>query len=406
MSGDPTVKAQYEAYPYPRRDPRDEARRLITGSPSHWREIDHYVFAGARDWSRPFRALVAGGGTGDALVMLAQQLATAGCPADIVYVDLSSRSRAVAEARIAARGIGFVRFHTGSLLDLAALEPEPFDYVDCCGVLHHLPDPAAGLAALAARLRPDGGMGLMLYGALGRTGVYPLQAALRALAPEADPAARVAVAKRLLRDLPASNWLNRNPFLTSHRADDAALYDLLLHSTDRAYRVGEVYALLAGAGLTPTVFVEPARYDPLSYLGDETLRRRVEGLPPPARQALAEELSGAMKVHSFYAVPAARAATAVVDTAGDDWVPVWREGDGADLLPAVADGVITVDLDGHKARFPLPHGVMPIAKAIDGRRSVAEIHDAAGPADDRFRPRFDRLYAVLNGLNLLLARRA
>ncbi|MEM0924096.1 MAG: class I SAM-dependent methyltransferase, partial [Pseudomonadota bacterium] len=29
-----SVKDQYEAYPYPARDPADEAKRLIAGSPS------------------------------------------------------------------------------------------------------------------------------------------------------------------------------------------------------------------------------------------------------------------------------------------------------------------------------------------------------------------------------------
>ncbi len=56
-----------------------------------------------------------------------------------------------------------------------------FDYIDCCGVLHHLPDPAAGLAILRGALNDDGGIGLMVYGAFGRTGVYHLQEALRLL---------------------------------------------------------------------------------------------------------------------------------------------------------------------------------------------------------------------------------
>ncbi len=61
---DDPVQRQYEAYPYPARDPSDEAKRLVTGSPSHLDEINHYLFAGARDFAEPFRALVAGGGTG------------------------------------------------------------------------------------------------------------------------------------------------------------------------------------------------------------------------------------------------------------------------------------------------------------------------------------------------------
>ena len=150
------VKDQYEAYPYPARDPAEESNRLVTGSPSRLLEIDHYLFRGQRDWRRPFRALVAGGGTGDGLVMLTQQLADAGVPAQVTYLDLSSASRAIAQARIAARGLAAqVTFVSGSLLDLPQLGLEDFDYIDCCGVLHHLADPSAGLAALAGALAPD-----------------------------------------------------------------------------------------------------------------------------------------------------------------------------------------------------------------------------------------------------------
>ena len=39
---DPLIE-QYEAYPYPARDPADEAKRLIEGSPSHLLEINHYI---------------------------------------------------------------------------------------------------------------------------------------------------------------------------------------------------------------------------------------------------------------------------------------------------------------------------------------------------------------------------
>ena len=134
------VRQQYELLPYPGRDPRDEAQRLIEGSPSHLLELNHYLFAGARDFSKPFRALVAGGGTGDGLIMLAQHLADRGSPAEIVYLDLSKASRAIAEQRARVRGLSNIKFMTGSLLDLPTLGLGRFDYIDCCGVLHHLAD--------------------------------------------------------------------------------------------------------------------------------------------------------------------------------------------------------------------------------------------------------------------------
>ncbi|MEL6887720.1 MAG: class I SAM-dependent methyltransferase, partial [Pseudomonadota bacterium] len=97
------VRAQYEAYPYPERDPKDERKRLVTGSPSLPVEMDHWLWGGARDWSRPLRALVAGGGTGDALIQLAQMLSDAGRPYAITYLDLSEASRRIAEKRARMR---------------------------------------------------------------------------------------------------------------------------------------------------------------------------------------------------------------------------------------------------------------------------------------------------------------
>src|SRR5579875_679046 len=184
---DQSLAAQYEAYPYPKRDPREEAKRLLVGSPSLLTEIDHWVFGAARPASRPFSALVGGGGTGDGTIMLAQQLADSGRPARVTYLDRSEAAMAIARARAEARGLTNITWERGSLLDLPGSGLGPFDYIDCCGVLHHLPDPAAGLAALVSVLAPGGGMGLMVYAPHGRTGVYMAQDALRLLAPAGEP---------------------------------------------------------------------------------------------------------------------------------------------------------------------------------------------------------------------------
>ncbi len=412
---DDPVRAQYERYPYPARDPRDERRRLIEGYPSHLVEVNHYIFAGARDFTQPFRALVAGGGTGDGTIMLAQHLADRGCPAEVVYLDLSAASLRIAEARAAERGLANLRFLRADLFDLPRLGLGRFDYIDCCGVLHHLDDPAAGLAVLAAALTEDGGMGLMLYGAVGRSGVYDVQEVLRRLAPpELGAEPRVDLARRLLRQLPPTNRLRRNPAVVDHlRDDDAALFDLLLHGRDRAYTVPEVHALLAGAGLAAVAFVEPWRYDPASYLNDATLLRRVQALAREERQALAELIAGNMKVHVCYAVRAERAGLAVARPDSPEVRPrLWR-GDGATLAGALKPGPsITARIDGLGVSFPLPRRAAPILKLIDGRRSLGEIHAALAAATpgglswDDFKGDFDRLYAVLNGINLLFLERS
>jgi len=224
------VTEQYEAYPYPERDPADEGKRLITGSPSHPLEIDHFLFAGARDWSQPLRALVAGGGTGDALIQLAQVLTSAGKPYEITYVDLSGAAREIAEARAAARGLSGITFLTASLLEAPSLGP--FDYIDCCGVLHHLPEPQAGFDALAASLAPGGGLGLMVYAPFGRSGVYPLQEAFGTVLT-GSARERLRRAKAIFERIPDGHPFKRNAQLGDHQASDAGFYDLLLHSQDR-----------------------------------------------------------------------------------------------------------------------------------------------------------------------------
>ena len=406
------VRAQYEALPYPPRDPRDEAKRLILGSPSNLPELRHFVFGGRLDLSKPFRALVAGGGTGDAAIMLGQLLADEGAAqAEIVYLDQSTASRAIAEARAAARRLTNIRFATGSLLDLDTLGLGAFDYIDCCGVLHHLEDPAAGLAALARALAPRGGMGLMVYGALGRTGVYDAQALLKALSPadEAAPA-RLQMARRLLAQLPATNWLKRNPFVADHlAAGDSGLYDLLLHARDRAYTVEGVADLVAGAGLRLVGFVPPARYAPATYLSDAAILKRLEGATPLARAAFAERLSGNMKTHVFYAVRADNPAEPPLPDAPEA-VPVLFDTDAGVLARGLKPGgMLTISAEGLSLKLPLPRLAPAIAALIDGTRSLDEIRRIVESKTGTlpwpiFKAEFDRLYGALHGAGKLFLR--
>lgn len=408
---DTRLIAQYDAWPYPPRDPADEAKRLIVGSPSQLVELNHYVFAGRRDFARPFRALAAGGGTGDAAIMLAQQLADAGGAGEVVHLDLSRAAQAVAEARARARALRNIRFVRGSIADLGRLDLGRFDYVDCCGVLHHMADPAAGLRALTDALAPDGGMGLMVYAPLGRIGVYHAQAMLRMIGGGDDDPTRLGLARALLAGLPPTNWLRRNPYVGDHlQQGDSGLYDLLLHSRDRAYSVPEAARLVADAGLRIVSFIDPLRYDPLPLVREPALVQRLRALPWLERCAFAELMAGNMKTHVFYVVKADNPDDTVAraDAPGIVPVPVGLE---AIARGAARSRSIATEFDGLRLSLPLPGYAAPILAAIDGRRTLAEIHEsvcaAASPAPDwpAFRRAFDELFAILNGMNLLFLRR-
>jgi SAM-dependent methyltransferase len=385
------VRTQYEAYPYPARDPEEERRRLITGSPSHPLEIDHFIYGGQRDWSRPLRALIAGGGTGDGLIQLAQMMTQAGKPYEITYVDLSSASRAVAEARAKVRGLSGITFVTGSLLDAPDLGE--FDYIDCCGVLHHLPEPAEGFSALRTALAPDGGMGFMVYAPYGRSGVYPLQEAFGALFDGLDPEDRLRRAQALLKELPQGHPFKVNPNLGDHKDSDAGFYDLLLHSQDRAFAVPDLLGVLGQTGWSLSGFTMPALYD-LSRIAEVP-----EGMEEPAQWAIAEKLRGTIKTHVGYAVCSGqRPATGK----SRSLVPHLTGVQPRALAQALAQGQSPkLGFAGIEARLDLPREAAPLIAQIDGRRPLSAIAQAAGMDPIRMGALWPRIERDLAGWGML-----
>lgn len=393
------VKDQYEAYPYPERDPADEKKRLIGGSPSHPLEIDHFVFAGKRDWSQPLRALVAGGGTGDGLIQLAQVMTSLNRPYDITYIDLSQAARGIAEERARVRGLTGITFVTGSLLDAA--DHGPFDYIDCCGVLHHLPEPQAGFDALAAALAPGGGIGLMVYAPLGRSGVYPLQQAFEALLADRAPQDRLLAAKQIFARLPEGHPFRTNPHLVDHEQSDAGFYDLLLHSQDRPFAIDELIATLDRAGLALSGLTQPALYDLTRLLPKGGTIP--DGLDAPAQMALAEKLRGTIKTHVAYAVPQARAGQARARPRDLSLVPHLRGAAPAKLAQAVAaKGQIRMRQGSLQIHEPLAKSAAPLIAAIDGRRSLSQIAARAGLDPVGFQAAWAPLDRTLGDWGLLL----
>ncbi|SFR48200.1 class I SAM-dependent methyltransferase [Litoreibacter janthinus] len=363
------VAAQYEAFPYPERDPKDEKARLITGSPSHPLELDHHLFGGQRDWSVTIRILVAGGGTGDALIQLAQVLTSAGRAYEITYIDLSTASRKVAEARAKTRGLKGITFITGSLLD--APQYGPFDYIDCCGVLHHLPEPQDGFDALAAAVAPEGGIGLMVYAPFGRSGVYPLQDAFGALTQGLSPQQKLARAKAMFKALPEGHPFKRNPHLVDHKQSDAGFYDLLLHSQDRPYRIDQLSQSLSNSGLAIGGLPQAFLYDL------ERFTQRPDGMDDVTAMALAEKLDGTIKTHVVYA--RLKSSSPKVAGQSDRAVPHLKGVSAGALAKVVAStGEIPVTLNGVTHKVSLPKQAGRVIAGIDGRRDIAALRAGAG----------------------------
>lgn len=374
------VRQQYEALPYPPRDPADEARRLVLATSGNLLVINHHCFGGRRDFRQGFRCLVAGGGTGDTTIFLAEQLRHH--DAEVVYLDLSTASRAVAEARARVRGLKNIRWVTGSILELPRLGLGRFDYIECCGVLHHLESTEAGLAALTAVLAEDGALFLMLYGRHGRRVVYDMQQLLRDWLPAGLPIPeKIRLTRQLLAALPATHGFARDyeqwrSEIEAGGLGDAGLYDLLLHSQDRCFEVPELYALAAGAGLQLLGFAHRAdAYEPRNHIGDGGLAPTLAGWSLERRQALAEQLVGNLRKHEFF-LGRQPGRTATLD---DEGLALRSFGTLHDNAAKLAADMVP----GRVLRYRDPEHSLPIACSAISKQIYAHMDGSLSLADLR-----------------------
>jgi SAM-dependent methyltransferase len=111
-----------------------------------------------------WRVLDAGCGTGHTLVAFALRYPKA----HFIGVDACWSSLDIARRLAEHNGVCNVEFVLGSIPDLEL--SKKFDLITCFGVLHHMPDPQAGLHWLSGHLAGDGLLHLWLYNALGEHG--------------------------------------------------------------------------------------------------------------------------------------------------------------------------------------------------------------------------------------------
>lgn len=378
------VKQQYEALPYPPRNPDDEKSRLLRTVGDSLSELNHCCFKGQRNFDRDFRCLVAGGGTGDSVIYLAEQLR--GTSAEIVYLDMSKASRSIAEQRSAVRGLNNITWLTESLLSIPELGIGKFDYINCSGVLHHLSDPVEGARALVSALKDDGAMYLMVYAEYGRHAVYLMQTLFRELIPQhLSIQEKVNMARRIIGSLPVHHafikdldkWANE---ITASGYGDSGLYDLLLHSVDRCYNVNEIYELAAAADLKLVTFLGSSKryYDPAHLVADENIRLAWHGKSLQQQQSIAEKLFSNHIKHQCY-LSRQVACTATLD---DEDNAIMLEHELANQNMAIHEAIkpgetlsITFTINNEKTVFQLSGNKVNKAcfRYMDGKTPISSI---------------------------------
>tara|TARA_B100000676_G_scaffold304555_1_gene357051 strand:+ start:1177 stop:2451 length:1275 start_codon:yes stop_codon:yes gene_type:complete len=401
------VKAHYEAFPYPLLETGNEGGTAPAAMPSDLLAINHYIYAGRRDFSKPFRVLVAGGGTGIATVRLAQQLSRVGCPSKLVYLDLSEESRRIAEQRARTYNLDNIKFYSGSLLNMSKLNLGVFDYIDCGGVLHHLEEPVIGLESLTDILAPDGGIGLMLYAPYGRAGIYPIQNMMRLLG-EGGQAQRLPLLKKILAALPATHLLQHHErFRRGYGDNDAELVDLFLNPVDRSFDVPQLAEFCRSAGLRIVRLLPAEKYEPSIYAKEQEVLRRASTMHPMDRAALAELLAGNIYKHFFFAVHSNNDRETCIEVERSnlaEYVPVLRDMDGAELaLRLCGNNTFAHNLEGTTVVAELNDEMRRLIAQIDGKRSLREIYfKLATDKEDmnwtRFRGTYLDVHRILHDL--------
>jgi len=173
-----TVRDFYDRYPYPPPAGDLERYQRAWQHPQRRRAEHHLLWPG-----RPFREdhaiLVAGCGTSQAAKHALRWPA-----AQVTAIDVSTTSVQCTEELRRRHGLNNLQIRQLPV-ERADELGTAFDHIVCTGVLHHLVDPDAGLAALRDVLAQEGAMQLMVYAPYGRTGVYLVQEFCRRLGIEA-----------------------------------------------------------------------------------------------------------------------------------------------------------------------------------------------------------------------------
>ena len=407
-----SVKRQYEALPYPPRNPEDEAQRLIHPVGDNLVVMNHYGFQGRKDFRSGFRCLVAGGGTGDSAIYLASQLKD--FDAEVVYLDLSEASRAIAEERARRRGLNNIRWITDSIMEIPRLGIGSFDFINCSGVLHHLESAEAGLACLESVLNESGVIFLMLYGKYARQPVYDMQALLKNYLPgDISIEEKLRMTRDLIAALPGTNSFKRDfenwrAEISANGFGDAGLYDLLLHSQDRCFDVSGLYALAESADLNITGFpMRSDRYDPATLVTDTTIQGYLSGMDTRRKQILSEQIGCRLRSHEVY-LSRATDTVAKLNDENNALILYWglhgKHGEFSEQITpgqtfTFSDGGLTISLPGsaiNKLLFSSMDGTTPLSDIY------AKIQRQIPDADKNvIRSELEALYNFLNPRNFL-----
>jgi SAM-dependent methyltransferase len=375
------VRDFYDRYPYPRPVDSLEKYRTLWQDPQR-RRAAYHLFWPHKSYKENSTILIAGCGTSQAA-----KHAMRWPDARVIGIDFSEKSVRCTEELKQKYNLNNLQVRQLPIERVSELKTS-FDQIVCTGVLHHLPDPDAGLKALRKALKPDGAMHLMVYAPYGRTGIYMLQEFCRRLGIQAtDEGIRdlITALGALPPGHPLENLLREAPDFRQ----EAALADALLHPQDRAYSVPQLFDFLKMGGMTFGRWVKQAPYSPqCGVIAKIPQASRLAELSLEEQYAVVELFRGTMVRHSAVVYQNDFPGGAPkVSFSGDAWlkfVPI-RMSDTIcvqERLPAGAAGVLINQTHTYRDLFmPIDATEKSLYDAIDGNSSIGDIFKKGSQLD-------------------------
>ena len=293
----------YNTYPFPP-DPLSDLEP--PGYNWRWCWTSAYSFCtGMKPATQDIRILDAGCGTGsgtDYLIHLNPE-------AEVTAIDLSEKALEVAKERCRRSGVienhaKPVEFFQMKLEEAVQLEGE-FDFINCVGVLHHLPEPEKGIQALAQKLKPGGILHIFVYAELGRWEISLMQKAIALLQGDkrGDYRDGVKVGREIFANLPESNRILQQEkklwSLENHR--DESFADMYVHPQEIDYNVETLFDLIDASGLDFVGFSNPKYWQLDRLVGEsDELMTRAKDLSGRALYRLIELLDPSLTHYEFF----------------------------------------------------------------------------------------------------------
>ena len=369
------VKAFYDQHPYPPPVNDLDGYRRLWEDPQR-RRAEYHLYWPAKPYQERQDILVAGCGTAQAA-----RYALRHPSARVTGIDVSSTSIRHTEALKRRYDLTNLEIHQLAIEQSHQLQ-QRFDKIICTGVLHHLPDPDAGLRVLRNVLKLDGAMHLMVYATYGRSGIYMLQEYCRRLGIGHSDQEILDLANTLTAlppGHPLAHLLGQVPDFRTK----AGLADALLHPQDRAFTVPQLFDFIEEAGLTFGRWLRQAPYLPqCGALAQIPHGYSLTQLPPKEQYAAVELLRGTMVRHNVIVYRSDRPVSGQpvrFDEVGwQHYIPIRlpRTRCVEKRLPPGAAAVLINQ--GHTYTdlvLPIDEGQRQLFECIDGHRTITEIQN-------------------------------